>query len=47
MLDAIKKGDDAKLALNIRNLMFTYDDLMSVNESGRSANWWRAWTRRC
>jgi flagellar motor switch protein FliG len=33
VLDAIE-GDDAKLALNIRNLMFTYDDLIGVAESG-------------
>jgi flagellar motor switch protein FliG len=33
VLDSIE-GDDAKLALSIRNLMFTYDDLISVNESG-------------
>ena len=32
VLDAIE-ADDAKLALNIRNLMFTYDDLLSVPES--------------
>ena len=28
------KREDAKLALNIRNLMFTYDDLLSVPEVG-------------
>lgn len=33
VLEAIE-GDDPKLALNIRNLMFTYDDLLSVPESG-------------
>jgi flagellar motor switch protein FliG len=33
VLDSIE-GDDAKLALNIRNLMFTYDDLIGVAESG-------------
>ncbi len=33
VLDAIE-AEDAKLALNIRNLMFTYDDLLTVPESG-------------
>ena len=33
VLDSIEAGD-AKLALNIRNLMFTYDDLLGVPESG-------------
>jgi flagellar motor switch protein FliG len=33
VLDAIE-ADDAKLALNIRNLMFTYDDLLTVPEAG-------------
>ena len=33
VLDAIE-SDDAKLALNIRNLMFTFDDLLSVPENG-------------
>lgn len=28
------EGEDAKLALNIRNLMFTFDDLLSVPEAG-------------
>ncbi len=33
VLDAIE-AEDAKLALNIRNLMFTYDDLLTVAEGG-------------
>lgn len=33
VLEAIE-SDDPKLALNIRNLMFTYDDLLSVSENG-------------
>jgi flagellar motor switch protein FliG len=33
VLDAIE-SDDAKLALNIRNLMFTFDDLLGVPENG-------------
>ena len=33
VLDAIE-ADDAKLALNIRNLMFTYDDLLTVPDAG-------------
>ena len=33
VLDAIE-SQDAQLALNIRNLMFTYDDLLGVPESG-------------
>ena len=33
VLESIE-ADDAKLALNIRNLMFTYDDLLSVAENG-------------
>ncbi len=33
VLEAIE-NDDPKLALNIRNLMFTYDDLLSVPENG-------------
>jgi flagellar motor switch protein FliG len=33
ILDTIE-GDDAKLALNIRNLMFTFDDLLGVSEVG-------------
>lgn len=33
VLDAIE-SDDPKLALNIRNLMFTYDDLLTVPENG-------------
>jgi len=32
VLESIE-GDDAKLALNIRNLMFTYDDLLTVPEN--------------
>ena len=33
ILDFIER-DDAKLAINIRNLMFTFEDLMGVPESG-------------
>jgi len=33
LLDEIE-SEDAKLALNIRNLMFTFDDLLGVPESG-------------
>lgn len=33
ILEAIEK-DDAKLALSIRNLMFTFEDLLTVPESG-------------
>ncbi len=33
VLDGIE-AEDAQLALNIRNLMFTYDDLLTVMESG-------------
>ncbi len=33
VLESIE-ADDAKLALNIRNLMFTYDDLLTLPENG-------------
>ena len=33
LLDTIE-SDDAKMALNIRNLMFTFDDLLGVAETG-------------
>ncbi len=39
------ESEDAKLALNIRNLMFTYDDLLGVPKPA-SGNWWRGSTRR-
>ena len=44
VLDAIE-AEDAKLALNIRNLMFTYDDLLGVPRAV-FASWWHVWTRK-
>ena len=44
VLDDIE-AEDAKLALNIRNLMFTFDDLLGVPEAA-FANWWPGSTRK-
>jgi len=38
ILEAIE-GEDPKLALSIRNLMFTFEDLLTVPETGCGNCW--------
>jgi flagellar motor switch protein FliG len=44
ILEAIE-GEDPKLALSIRNLMFTFEDLLTFRRRA-SANCWGRWTKR-
>ncbi len=34
ILEGIEKREDPKLAISIRNLMFTFEDLLTVPETG-------------